>query len=74
MRWHLCFNDLIDKQSQEASVLISEKFKSQYGSTLSFGNTVHDNDITRALVDFLAGQLIGRKHKCLIDTLVKLWD
>ncbi len=73
IRWHICFNDQIIEKSDIGMRLISEHMKTKY-SSMSFGNTVHDNQITRSLIDFLAHGPITQKHKYVLDTLDKLWD
>ena len=56
------------------SNIISEKTNSHRDTFLAFGETVHDNDITRALIDFIANQTVGNNHRYVIDALYNLWD
>ena len=74
IRFNLYFNDQIDIDSDTLTYLISENIKTHHSLIRSFGETVHDNDITRSLIDFLAREPVGHLHKYIIDVLDKLWD
>ncbi len=84
VRWNLCFDKhlyhCIDKFVPESIIesIIESHRKSQNNNmmpiSLSFGEFVHVNDITLGIIDFLATNPIGTRHKHMIQALDDSWD